>query len=135
MNSLSAASCPERPAPNARLLAASAAFAVAYCAAALVQKLFTLNLTGAILVALLPVVAFFFFIREEVRVLRALDELQRRIQLEALAVAFPLAMMLLMFVGFLQRGGILLGEDFRSLWGLLPLCYFIGLVVARRRYL
>lgn len=133
MNSLSTTS--ERPAPNTRLLLASIVFAVAYCGAALIQKLFTLSLTGAVLVALLPVMAFFFFLREEIRVLRGLDELQKRIQLEALAVAFPLAMLVLMFLGFLQRGGLLLGEDTRSLWGFMPLCYFIGLVAARRRYL
>jgi hypothetical protein len=111
------------------------AFVVSYFAAALVQKLWDLPRPLELLVALLPGVAFLFFILAEVRLVRQLDELQRRIQLEAMAVGFPGALLLAMILGFLQRGGFLAGEsDLRDLWGALVFPYFVGLWLARRRY-
>ena len=61
-----------------------------------------------------------------------MDELQVRVQLEALAVAFPLSILFLMVFG-------LVGEalDFtleRHVWFYLPVFYFVGLALAWRRY-
>ena len=46
-------------------------------------------------VALLPVVPTVLFLWLVVANIRGLDELQRRVHLEALAIAFPLAILLL----------------------------------------
>ena len=43
-------------------------------------------------IALLPVPFFAAFLLAEIRCVRALDELQQRIQLDALAVAYPCVM-------------------------------------------
>jgi hypothetical protein len=71
-----------------------------------------------------------------VRGARELDELERRIQLEALATAFLLAVLFLMTLGLLQRAITLKFEDWSYLhvWAMLPTMYFIGLALARRRY-
>ena len=89
-----------------------------------------------ILAALLPVPLFASFLAALISGVRQLDELERRIQLEALAVAFPLAMLMLMTLGLLQRVIELSMDDwsYRHVWGFLPLLYVIGLVIARRRY-
>jgi hypothetical protein len=67
---------------------------------------------------------------------RELDELEKRIQLEALAFAFVLAMLLLMTLGLMELAITLNRDDwsYRHVWALLPALYFAGLVLARRRY-
>jgi hypothetical protein len=89
-----------------------------------------------IAIALAPVPLGAIVLRLLVRAARALDELERRIQLEALATAFVLAVILLMTIGLLQRVITLEFEDWSYLhvWGMLPLLYATGLVLARRRY-
>ena len=68
--------------------------------------------------------------------IRQLDELERRIHLEALAVAFPLGILLLMTLGLLQRAITLKFEDwsYGHVWPFMFLFYFVGLALARRRY-
>src|SRR3954463_8673951 len=75
-----------RPKSAPRLLAASLVLAVTYVAATLMQKGLTRGLVSGVAVALLPGAGCVYFLREEVRVMRRLDELQQRIQLEALAI-------------------------------------------------
>lgn len=71
-----------------------------------------------------------------VRGARDLDELEQRIQLEALAIAFLLAMVFLMTLGLMELAVTLNRDDwsYRHVWAMLPLLYFAGLTWARRRY-
>ncbi len=128
---------PDRPQTGSRLLVASLAFILSYIAAIAMQELLTLKGLAGLAVSLLPVAGFVFFILEEVKLIRSLDELQRRIQLEALAIGFPSAMALLMLLGFLQRVDLVPHalSTIRDVAGVLPVCYGIGLFFARRRYL
>jgi len=89
-----------------------------------------------IVVALAPLVPFAFFLVFVLAGLRSMDELQRRIQLEALAIAFPLAILFFMMLGLLELAIPLSPEDwsYRHTWSYLPLFYFIGLAIASRRY-
>lgn len=137
MTSVSTESCPDRPTQGWRLLVASIAFIGSYFVAVILQEVLELGRLAGLAVSLFPVVGFLFFLLEEVRVVRQLDELHKRIQLEALATGFPAAMLLLMLMGFLQRVDLLPHalSTIRDVWGFLPLCYFIGLFFARRRYL
>jgi hypothetical protein len=70
------------------------------------------------------------FIVAEVRALRGCDELQRRIQLEALAVAYPLAIAIVMVLSLLRKSGV----GVEPKWTYLPITYFVGLAVAKLRY-
>lgn len=87
-------------------------------------------------VALIPVLPFALFLLLFIRGIREMDELQRRIHLEALAVAFPLTMLLLQTLGLLERAIPLPFEDwsYAHVWAYLPLFYFLGLALATRRY-
>jgi hypothetical protein len=71
-----------------------------------------------------------------VRGARQLDELELRIQLEALATAFLLTILFLMTLGLMQRAVVLKFEDwsYAHVWAMLPTLYFLGLIIARRRY-
>jgi hypothetical protein len=81
-------------------------------------------------------IPFAFFLAFIVAGIGSMDELQRRIQLEALAIAFPLAILLFMLLGLLELAISLSPEDwsYRHTWSYLPLFYFIGLAIASRRY-
>ena len=71
-----------------------------------------------------------------VRGARELDELERRIQLEALAIAFVLAVLLIMTLGLMELAVTLNRDDwsYRHVWAMLPMFYFLGVVITRRRY-
>ncbi len=67
------------------------------------------------------------------RAIRELDELQRRIQFEALGFGFSAAAVLSLAYGFLENAGIP-SLNWVWVWPLLGICWMGGLVVARRRY-
>jgi hypothetical protein len=87
-------------------------------------------------VALAPVLPTALFLWLVVAGIRSLDELARRVHLEALAIAYPLAILLLWTLGLLQLAVQLSPDDwsYRHVWVYLPLFYFVGLAVAWRRY-
>lgn len=91
---------------------------------------------AAVLLALLPIPFFGLFLWTYVRRIRQSDELERRIQLEALAFAFPIAVVLLMVLGLLELATELNADDwsYRHVWMFMPLLYFGGIALARRRY-
>lgn len=90
-----------------------------------------------VVVALSPIVPFAFFLVLVLANIRQMDELHRKVHLEALAIAYPLAMLLLMLLGLLELVIPLAPEDwsYRHVWQFLPLLYFIGLAFTWRRYL
>ncbi|MGH9787860.1 MAG: hypothetical protein ACRD4U_04045 [Candidatus Acidiferrales bacterium] len=114
----------------------AALFALVYVAARLLLKQAELESPLRLTVALLPVPFFAVFLWGEIRMVRRLDELERKIQLEALAVAFPLAILLLMMLGLLELAVPLPPEDwsYRHVWAVVCFLYFVGLAIARRRY-
>lgn len=93
--------------------------------------------TGAlVLIVLTPVVPAALFLFYFITGMRDLDELERRIQLEALAFAYPLALLMLMTLGLLEFVIELNPNDwsYRHLWPYLVLFYLFGVVMATRRY-
>lgn len=89
-----------------------------------------------IIVALAPVPFFLFFLLAELRLMRRLDELERRIQLEALAFAFPAVLLLLWTLGLVELATPLSPADwsYRHVWAYCFAFYAIGVAIARRRY-
>lgn len=84
--------------------------------------------------AMIPVALWSGAIVVLVMTFRSLDELQRRIQLEALAIAFPAAMMLGMTVEYLQKAGYAVGVGVGDVWPFMFLLYVPALVYAHARY-
>jgi len=89
-----------------------------------------------VIVALVPVPVFALFLVTFIRGIKELDELERRIQFEALVFAFPLAILLVMTLGLLELAIPLSPEDwsYRHIWPFLFVFYFLGVAIARRRY-
>jgi hypothetical protein len=89
-----------------------------------------------VLTAVAPTPLFVWLLTLIQRSVSQMDELERRIQLEALAMAFPLVFVLLMTLGLLELAVPLNPDDwsYRHVWALLPSLYFLGLSRARRRY-
>jgi len=87
-------------------------------------------------IALIPIVPFAAFIWKFIASLREADELERRIQLEALAIAFPVAIVLLMVLALVQLAVPLNPDDwsYRHVWYFLPIFWLGSLSIARRRY-
>ncbi len=119
------------------LVAAPAAvFMLAYGVALGVTRRFEFAKMVEVGIILVPVIPFAVLILNFIRLVRQADELERRIQLEALAVAFPCAILLLVILGLLQRVIVLPPEDwsYRHIWPMLVVLYFGGIGLARRRY-
>jgi hypothetical protein len=137
MNSAPAADPVSRPRGSlARSILVPALFVASYFAARTGLQVLPQGSPGALAVALLPVPIFAWLIHVLVRGIRALDELERRIQLEALALAFPAALVIVFTAGLLDLAGFH-GEGDWDLPRLLPLLlvpYWIGVALARRRY-
>jgi hypothetical protein len=91
---------------------------------------------AALALALLPVPFFALLIWGYVRTVRGMDELARRIQLEGLVFAFPIALLIVFTAGLLDLAGFH-GEqnwDLPRLWPLMLLPYWGGIALAHRRY-
>ncbi|MBA2706652.1 MAG: hypothetical protein H0U59_02460 [Gemmatimonadaceae bacterium] len=86
--------------------------------------------------AFVPTPVFALFLWRFVKGIRAADELERRIQLEALAVAFPLGLLLLTTLGLVQRAVELNFQDwsYNHIWPYFWFFYLLGLWIARKRY-
>lgn len=109
---------------------------MSYAIARIVLKQEEVGQDGRVLAALLPVLPFAWMLWEIIKGARTMDELEQRIQLEALVLAYPLALILLMTLGLLEIAVTLPSQDlgYRHVWAMLPLLYFIGLSIARKRY-
>lgn len=112
------------------------AWLIAFLVARVVLEMTTLGVGLRIAAALLPIPIAAVALYSVVRGARQLDELEQRIQLEALAFAFILSVLMLMTLGLLDLAIALNPNDwsYRHVWAIMPTLYFIGLALARRRY-
>lgn len=109
---------------------------VSYVGARAVVESVELGSGWVYVAAWLPAIPFVVVVVLLVRGIRELDELERRIHLEALVVAFPLTMLVLMVLGLFELGLDLDRENwgYRHVWAFLPFFYLGGMLLARRRY-
>lgn len=114
------------------MLLAAVAWLAAYFLGRAVTESENVSTALQIVVALLPIVPFAAFVYFAVKSNRGMDELQLRVQVEALAVAFPLSILFLMVFGLLGEALDLTLE--RHVWFYLPVFYFGGVALAWRRY-
>ena len=95
-----------------------------------------LSQTVRVILALLPIAPFAWMLWKFISGITSLDELQKKIQLEALAIAYPVMMVFLMTLGLLDIAVGLSYENFglKHLWYYMPIFYFLGVFIATRRY-
>ena len=113
-----------------------AAFGIAYVGALAALRFLPMPRVAQVAVALAPVPLFALYLQRWLGAVRRLDELQRLITLEALGIAYPLALLLIMTIGLLEMVGAIRHDlvTYLRLWPLVFWLYFIGLIAARRRY-
>ncbi|MBK8567303.1 MAG: hypothetical protein IPN76_29260 [Saprospiraceae bacterium] len=87
-------------------------------------------------IALLTLVPFLVFLFRFFKAVRSVDELERQVQLEALALAFPLTVLGLLLLSLLQMVAPLNAENwsYRHLLPMVFIAYLFGLMLAKRRY-
>lgn len=86
------------------------------------------------LMVIIPVPALVFMIIHGLRILRKMDELERRIQLEALGGAFGVLGLLLVVYGQVQTAFRLTPEPWTIVWPMMYALYAGCLAYVRRRY-
>jgi len=121
---------------GARFLAVALVFLASYVLARWGIETRPQGSLAALAFALAPVLPFAVLMVYYVRNVRAMDELERRIQLEALAVAYPVALLVVLTAGLLDLAGFHGKHDWDlpRLWPLILLPYWFGLWRARVRY-
>jgi hypothetical protein len=109
---------------------------VTYIAARLALEL-DLPSRARLLIALAPVLPFLLALVGVVRGIRSMDELHRRVHLEALVLAFPLTLLFIMTLGLLELAVGLSPDDwsYRHILPFLVMFYAFGLWRAWKRYL
>jgi hypothetical protein len=131
----SEATAPASPARWPGIILAAGAFLACYFVARYGMWAWAPEQPWDIVVMSIPLFAFYWFVAVVQRTLRHSDELQRRIHLEALALAFLTVMLALMGLGLIEetpRGRVIL--PLRDLWfALIPL-YGICYIAASRHY-
>jgi hypothetical protein len=124
----------ERIRQTRRLLLLSVGVALAIVAAAWVGRQLPLRSPGRIAIALLQGAATTVLIVAMVRPMKQYDELQRRIHLEALALAFVGTAIISSTYGFLVNAGLPDIDWADWIWPGMVVLWVIGLVIANRRY-
>jgi hypothetical protein len=111
-------------------------WAIVYIGCLLIMKKTAPTKTTGIILSFMPTVTFAFFIYYFIKGVGSMDEVERRIQLEAAVWAFTLSLLLLMTLGLLDLVVSLNKED----WGyrhLVPYCfvfYIFGIFISKRKY-
>jgi small-conductance mechanosensitive channel len=121
---------------SASMWAIPTLFVLTYFGARAVVEMRDLAAATRVAATLVPIAVFAWWLFAMARGIRKSDELERRIQLEALAFAFPLSILLMFALGLLELAVELPPQDlsYRHVWMFLCVFYFAGLAIARRRY-
>lgn len=125
----------KKPSGN-RILFFGILWAVTYILCLLVLKESDPSNTFGIILSFIPAIAFVLFIYNFIKGVGAMDEVERRIQLEAAVWGFTLGLLLLMILGLLDLVITVNREDwgYRHLVPYFFIFYLFGIFISRRKY-
>ena len=112
----------------------SGLIALSWIAASVLLGVLKLGLAIRILIGLVPVSLLVYQIILGFRYARGQDEVQKRIILEGLALAFAIALPLIFLIGFIIKAGVNLPFGFMDSGYLMEVTLLIGYAIAYRRY-
>jgi hypothetical protein len=114
----------------------AALWIVTYTVCLLTIKNATVSTTVGIILSFIPVLTFGLFIRSIIKGVGYMDEVNIRVQMEAVVIAFSLGLLMLMTLGLLDLAITIKKEDwgYRHLVPYFALFYFIGLIISKRKY-
>jgi hypothetical protein len=119
-----------------RVLLLGALWGITYIACFLVVKELKPDKAIGIALSILPAAMFAVFIYKLIKAVGGMDELERRIQLEATVIGFALGLLMIMTLGLLDLTIVLKKEDwgYRHLVPYFVLFYLVGIIIAKRKY-
>lgn len=121
---------------NDRVIVYAVIWSLSYIGSLFALKTLDISQAAGIILTLVTILAFSLFIYKYYRSIYFMDEVQVKIQMEAVIIAFSLGLLLLMTLGLLELS-IQLNKDNWSYRHLLPMFmafYFIGLLISKNKY-
>jgi hypothetical protein len=121
---------------NDRVYVYAIIWTLSYMGSLFALKSLTIPKEAAIMLTIVTVLTFTVFVYKYYRSIFFMDEVQIKIQMEAIVIAFSFGLLLTMTLGLLDLFIILNKEDwsYRFLLPLLIGFYFIGLFISKRKY-
>ena len=108
--------------------------AISWVAASVLLEMLKVGLFVRILIGVVPVGLLVLQIILAFRYALGQDEVQRRIILDGLAIAFSIALPVIFLIGFIMKAGIILPFGFMDSGYFMELALLIGYAIAYRRY-
>ena len=121
---------------NDRILIYAVIWSLSYVGSLFALKTLEIPTEAGIVLSVITVLAFALFIYKYYRSIFFMDEVQIKIQMEAVVIAFSLGLLLLMTLGLLDLVITLNKNDwsYRYLVPLFVAFYFFGLFISKRKY-
>jgi hypothetical protein len=107
---------------------------ISWIAASFLLEILKVGLAVRVLIGLVPVSLMVFQIILAFRYALGQDEVQKRIILEGLAIAFSIALPTIFLIGFIMKAGINLPFGFMDSGYFMEVALLIGYAIAYRRY-
>ena len=121
---------------NDRILIYAVIWSLSYVGSLFALKTLEIPTEAGIVLTVITVLAFALFIYKYYRSIFFMDEVQIKIQMEAVVISFSLGLLLLMTLGLLDLVITLNKNDwsYRYLVPLFVAFYFFGLFISKRKY-
>ena len=121
---------------NDRVLIYAVIWCLSYVGSLFALKTLDIPKEAGMVLIVITVLAFALFIYKYYRSIYFMDEVQIKIQMEAVVIAFSLGLLLLMSLGLLDLIITLNKNDwsYRYLVSLFVAFYFLGLYISKRKY-
>ena len=121
---------------NDRVIVYAIIWAMSYIASLLALRSFDLPLEAGIVLTVITALAFAVFMYKYYRSIFFMDEVQIKVQMEAIVIAFSLGLLLLMTLGLIDLFTTLNQENWshRHLFPIFLAFYFAGLYFSARKY-
>ncbi len=121
---------------NDRVLIYAILWCLSYVGSLFAIKSLQIPIEASVILTFISVLAFALFIYKFFRSIVFMDEVQVKIQMEAVVLAFALGLLLVMTLGLIDLFIVLNPEDwsYRFLVPIFIAFYFLGLFIAKRKY-
>ena len=121
---------------NDRVIVYAVIWSLSYIGSLFALKTLNIPQAAGIMLTFVTIIAFALFIYKYYRSIYFMDEVQIKIQMEAIVIGFSLGLLLMLALGLLELRIQLNKDDwsYRHLFPMFLAFYFIGLLISRNKY-
>ena len=121
---------------NDRVIVYAVIWSLSYIGSLFALKTLNIPQAAGIMLTFVTIIAFALFIYKYYRSIYFMDEVQIKIQMEAIVIGFSLGLLLMLALGLLELSIQLNKDDwsYRHLFPMFIAFYFIGLLISRNKY-